>query len=272
MSHTMALLFDGMRRAFRKIVGYRSPLYVFGSSVLRDISLVSKEGFSGALYIRSLMTIKRCSEHRLTLSRLMYPITVRSGTSDISAVINNVVREEYGLAITERLSPRNIIDCGAFIGDTSSYFLSRYKTANLVSLEPNIANFALAERNLKPYGDRVRLIKAAVWWKTDILRFSGEAQGGGLSDSGVEVQALAIGELINLAGGHVDILKLDIEGAEDQIFLHSPEDWLPKVDHILIELHGPEIQSRVLSTLTAQGFFCSPYRSIWYCSRAAHDR
>jgi FkbM family methyltransferase len=269
MPSAFGFLFDSIRRGVRSIIGYRSPLYVFGSAVLNDISLASKEGLGPAIAIRRLLRHQKPERRTLQLSRLYYPVFVRSGTADIHAVINNVVREEYGLALPPNLNPRTIIDAGAFIGDTSAYFLSRYVEAKVIALEPDDANFALAEENLRPYGDRVDLIKAALWWTDGVLKFSGEFMGAALGETGKEVRALAIGHLIDsvCAEGAVDILKLDIEGAEDDIFLNSPGDWLPKVDHILIELHGPDIQSRVLSTLQMHGFVCSPYRSIWCCSR-----
>jgi hypothetical protein len=51
--------------------------------------------------------------------------------------------------------------------------------------------------------------------------------------------ATDIGSL--LAGsGHerISILKMDVEGAEAEIF-SQPCDWLDRVDALVIELHGP---------------------------------
>lgn len=36
---------------------------------------------------------------------------------------------------------------------------------------------------------------------------------------------------------HIDLLKLDIEGAEKEVFLHGSEEWLDQVDVIAVELH-----------------------------------
>ena len=36
---------------------------------------------------------------------------------------------------------------------------------------------------------------------------------------------------------HIDILKLDVEGAEKEIFSSNYEDWLPKTKVLIIELH-----------------------------------
>lgn len=39
----------------------------------------------------------------------------------------------------------------------------------------------------------------------------------------------------------IDILKIDIEGAEVDVFSRNYEDWLPKVKIIMIELHDKMI-------------------------------
>jgi len=36
---------------------------------------------------------------------------------------------------------------------------------------------------------------------------------------------------------YIDILKLDIEGAEKELFADNTELWLPKVNIVVIELH-----------------------------------
>ena len=43
----------------------------------------------------------------------------------------------------------------------------------------------------------------------------------------------------------IDLLKLDIEGAERDIMEASPGEWLPQVDLIIAELHGPAITLRI---------------------------
>jgi hypothetical protein len=50
---------------------------------------------------------------------------------------------------------------------------------------------------------------------------------------------------------HVDLLKLDIEAAEYELF-DSPDPWLQKVDNLVIELHDRLVSGcteRVLSKL-----------------------
>jgi FkbM family methyltransferase len=52
------------------------------------------------------------------------------------------------------------------------------------------------------------------------------------------IEAIGIRELMekyNLE--YIDLLKIDIEGAEQELFESNYEDWLPKVKVMIIELH-----------------------------------
>jgi hypothetical protein len=52
------------------------------------------------------------------------------------------------------------------------------------------------------------------------------------------VPSVTIGDILRESGfDHIDILKLDIEGAEKELFREGWEEWLPKVRMIVIELH-----------------------------------
>jgi hypothetical protein len=71
-------------------------------------------------------------------------------------------------------------------------------------------------------------------------------------------EAVTIGELLKNSGYEkIDILKLDIEGAEKEIFSDGYEDWLGKVNIIIIELHDwyrPGCSEAVYSALNKYKF------------------
>jgi hypothetical protein len=59
-------------------------------------------------------------------------------------------------------------------------------------------------------------------------------------ERGSNVSCVTIPELIETSGyKRVSILKVDIEGAELELFKHNT-DWLELVDNLVIELHGEE--------------------------------
>ena len=208
--------------------------------------------------------------HEVTLARLDHPMCVRTGTPDLAAVIDAAVREEYGVGLPPNLRPLSMIDAGAYIGDTGAYFLSRFPDLKLLALEPNQDNYELACINLARYGPRSRVMNAALWVESGTLQFEGEFLSGEVGQRGVSVKAISILDALDaLPEGRVDILKMDIEGAEREIFRKSPAGWLHRVGHILIELHGEDIAREVLPVNRGAGFSCTRFRSVWCCHSGA---
>ena len=59
-----------------------------------------------------------------------------------------------------------------------------------------------------------------------------------------------MGSLIELGGAEAaDLLKVDIERAELEIFGETAKAWLPRVRNICIELHGPDCEEAFFSAL-----------------------
>ncbi len=137
---------------------------------------------------------------------------------------------------------RVIVDCGANVGYASAYLLSRFPQARVIAIEPFPANALLCRRNLAPYGSRATVIEAAVW--SHCTRLVLDHAGG--KEWGVGVRAAQPGEagdieaidLPSLGLNRIDILKIDIEGSEAELFANNTDRWLPSVSNIAIELHG----------------------------------
>jgi hypothetical protein len=91
--------------------------------------------------------------------------------------------------------------------------------------------------------------------------------GAGIRDAGdIEVETVTIPRLLErFPGGRVNILKMDIEGAEDEIFRDDPGIWLPNIDCIIVETHGPEITRNVHDALLRNGWTWKRYRNLYYC-------
>jgi FkbM family methyltransferase len=67
-------------------------------------------------------------------------------------------------------SPRLIVDCGANVGYSSAYFLSKFPTSTVIAAEPDSGNFDLLLQNLSD-GDRFMAIKAVAWPFDEPLQF-----------------------------------------------------------------------------------------------------
>lgn len=160
------------------------------------------------------------------------------------------------------LAPRLIVDAGANVGYVSVYYANQYPEADIVALEPDLGNFAAAERNCAPY-PRVQLLHAALWPRDTALHIvdpnikSWMFQVHEASDGETEiVEGISIPTLLRRSGHErIDILKLDIEGSEEPLFA-SPDcqDWMPSVDVIVVETHG-EASERAVSEAMREASF-----------------
>jgi FkbM family methyltransferase len=172
-----------------------------------------------------------------------HPIWVRAGTSDIKTFLQVLVGEEYDFAVDD---PAAIIDAGANIGLASIWFASKFPDALVIAVEPEQSNYDLLARNVAPFPN-ITPVHAAVWCHPGTLAVDDPNDEGPwtfqtreLADSPSSVQrvrCLTIAELIsdfNLKW--VDLLKIDIEGAEKEVF-SSPDEWIGSVGAIAIELH-----------------------------------
>lgn len=178
---------------------------------------------------------------------LQHGVHVRPGTSDARVFEQIFVDREYACLDGMR-DVGLVLDCGANVGYSSAYFLSRFPDARVVAVEPDPGNFEALSRNLGPYGDRVRLVRAGVWSHDTDLVVSDEiyrdgqewarqvrpAKPGEASD----LRGVDLGTLLAESGTErISILKMDIEGAEAVVFAGGYEAWIDRVDTIAIELH-----------------------------------
>lgn len=184
---------------------------------------------------------------------LLHPFAFRLTDEDKHVVFGNLIKREM-LAGPLPADARFIVDAGGYIGDSAALFLSRYPKATCLVLEPGLA-YDLASRNLEPYGPRAILRRAALMGSDGNFRVI-EAETGSrvIPDPAGTVAAITMAEAIKLSPhGIIDILKVDIEGAEVDLFT-APCPWLASVRCVTIELHGEDAKRQVLDVLMAYGF------------------
>lgn len=204
----------------------------------------------------------------IQLPLLDHRIHVRPGTEDVGSVIDNVLRREYG-QLPADFAPKVVVDAGAYIGDTASYFLSRFPHARVIAIEPNEENHGIARENLAAYGKRATLLKCALWRTTGSVAISGRQTSCMVIDGDGDVPALSVPALLELAEiTHVDLMKMDIEGAEVEVLRSGVGGWLRQVRWLLVETHGSEIEAIVIPMLEAEGFSITRHRNVWYCLRS----
>lgn len=194
-----------------------------------------------------------------------HSVFARVASSDLDVFRQVFIDQEY--ALLDRCDVTGIvIDCGANVGYTSTWILSRFPKARILAVEPDPGNLAILERNLAVYGDRVSVIHGAVWSEDGFVdlasaRFrDGRDWSRGVVPSGAgTIRAFSVDSLIEQAGGgRVSLLKMDIEGAETLLFSSQHKSWVDKIDSLAIEIHvdSPfgDPTALIASTMQVAGF------------------
>lgn len=132
-----------------------------------------------------------------------------------------------------------IVDGGANIGLSVLYFKQLYPESEIVAFEPDPPIFAVLERNLAVAGvGGVRLVAGALWSSETTLAFHAEgADGGHLSaesEATIRVKTVCLSDYLDRP---VDLLKLDIEGAETEVLL-AAANQLAQVERVYVEYHS----------------------------------
>ena len=160
-------------------------------------------------------------------------------------------------------APR-ILDCGANVGLASLFFRRLYPEARITAFEADPALFAILNTNLQANraGD-VETRHAAVWTSAGTLTFHCEGSDSGMIGSlpgavagrPSAVPSVRLRDVLD--EGPVDLLKLDIEGAEELV-LADCEPVLHRVKALVMDLHefDPSVRQapRVLELLARTGF------------------
>ena len=205
-----------------------------------------------------------------------HPIWCRPGTTDRQVFNQIYVLREYS-CLDNVLGAHLIVDCGANVGYSSVYFLSRYPNARVISVEPDPENIDLLERNLRPFGGRARVVRAAVWSHATRLMFD---TGDGRGEWGIRVRecgadepsafpAVTIGHLLEGSGlPSISILKIDVEGAEAAIFARDYHDWLSRTDNLVIELHGDKCRESFAAAVLGRPFTVFQHEELTVCKRS----
>lgn len=151
------------------------------------------------------------------------------------------INETY--KVNTKSKPKLVIDAGANVGYSSVYFANRYPSARIIAIEPESDNYRLLKRNVGPY-HQVSTVQTALWDR--VIPFHVTNQNSGAWAFQVEEAKVAdpgltttttLNRLIAASREQfIDILKIDIEGAERHVF-HSNLEWLDYVGTIVIELH-----------------------------------
>lgn len=178
---------------------------------------------------------------RLVIPNIEHPVFLRKGTSDVLAFHQVFLYKEYNIEFKEK--PRVIIDGGANIGLFTVLMKNRFPEAKVICIEPDKENFQQLQKNVSAY-ENVFCENSGIWHKEAKLKVWDKFEIGKWAmvveenEYNWNVGATSIDGLMKKHQIDViDVLKLDIESSEKELFSENYSQWLSKTKMIIIELH-----------------------------------
>lgn len=202
--------------------------------------------------------LPRYTTHNTSLMGV--PWTFNDGLSFVSTYREIIINKIY--SFNPSTSQPLIIDCGANMGLGIWFFKEQFPDARIIAFEPDPDIFKVLNENMiQNRLTGIELHQKAVWKQDGEIFFEKEGGDAGRLDLKNESPKTIKVEAVNLnpwlANEKVDLLKIDIEGAETEV-LRSIQPHLKNVFRIFVEYHSfenqPQTLGELISILTNAGF------------------
>lgn len=204
-----------------------------------------------------------------------YKILIRPRTSDLEVFFQILIEMEYKKLINMILDKKKkedikiILDAGSNIGLASIFFKMQFKNSKIISVEPDRDNFKMMQKNFKLNTlDNAYSYQSALWSKNADVSLSNDFRDGKEWSFHVKekeaqtektVQGVTLEKLL-LEYDMVDLIKIDIEGAEWEILNDYGTQVVlkNKVKFFAIEIHEEFGKpADLIAILSSLGFECS---------------
>jgi FkbM family methyltransferase len=181
----------------------------------------------------------------IEMRSIRHPVSLRLRTTDVALCRDILLNGQYDCELSR--PPRAIIDAGANIGLSAIFYANKYPEAKIIAIEPEQSNFRMLQKNCAGY-PRIFPVHAALWRESVAVRIRDCGAGhhafqtsdnenlGCVPDAHI-VSGITVEKVMEDFGiEFIDLLKMDIEGAERDVFANS-SSWIGKVGVIAVELH-----------------------------------
>ncbi len=187
----------------------------------------------------NLLTEKRYTEKTINLLNIdfLIPDSVSFYHSFHEIFTQNIYK--FKTNITAPL----IVDCGSNCGTSIVYFKNLFPNSIIIGFEADYYIFCLLKKNIEKRKFKDVIINNNAIWKdeTELQFFSEGADGGRITNNTFKTKTVNLVKSVKLSSiikdKHVDMLKIDIEGAETEVLLEC-EQFLCNVENIFIEYHS----------------------------------
>jgi FkbM family methyltransferase len=162
--------------------------------------------------------------------------------------------EQYRLSLIS--TGDTVLDLGAGYGDFS--LLAALKVGprgRVIAVEPDLWAFSFLTRNIRANAlSNVVAVHAAIWGdEPHPTLFRQEGTGSKLSDSGSAAVNVVTMEDLRTKVTRIDVIKMDIEGAESSVF-RSSMAVIAHARSVFVEVHSPSTRLEISSLLDDAGF------------------
>lgn len=196
----------------------------------------------GMLGLAEIISNKCCGFPQTMIAyppKLDHAVRLRLHTSDTMVFGGVIMDEEYSFGLPS--SANVIVDAGANIGLSSIFYAMKFPKARIFAIEAERSNFEVMFKNVRHYPN-ITPVHAALWGCDGYISIADPLPGasgnwGFTVDSKTgDVCAITIPSLMkNFSIEYIDLLKIDIEGSEKEVF--EVCDWQDRVGSAVIELH-----------------------------------
>ncbi len=211
------------------------------ASLVRVLQWAHELGLRATL--RNLMAIVLGRRERLlSVPGLPTKIRVRANDSDLVMFEQVFVRRDY--EFDPGFVPSTIVDAGANAGYASLYFHRKYPDARIIAIEPDSDNCGTLRLNTG-HIPKIQVVNAGLWCSRQALAVADTGTPKCMislkpaAHPGPEnIDGYGVGDILRMMDTEViDLLKIDIEGGELELFSENFLPWITKVRVIIIELH-----------------------------------
>jgi len=250
-----------------QLKGFETPSVVAARAFAyasRFFVAVENLGFASSLKIFALYRLRIKRESVIFARKLNRSIHFR-GAAD--GVLSHFFYPGFRIRDTPEHPVRFIIDAGANVGVETLRFRHFHTEAFIVALEPEEGNHRMLLKNVGQ-DEKVAVLQAGLWSHQCSLSIvtteqdnneAFQVREAANSESGT-VSAVSVQSLINRFGcADVDILKMDIEGAEYQVFSQYFESWIDRVKVFIFECpdhEHPGVAFSIFRALEGKPFDC----------------
>lgn len=164
-----------------------------------------------------------------------------------------------------------IFDFGSNIGSTLVDFSLSFPQSRIFGFEMDFENYSLALYNTKSR-ENITISNCAIWYKDETISYDNSIRADGFvakssdNNASILVNGKSVNTIIRESGVQfVHYMKIDIEGAERELFFSKDISWLGIVGAINLELHDFTTDEYELlwCILRENGFTVMKHHSHW---------